>query len=55
METEDEFLDSFSGRYRNCDFLYPRNDQYKVVELELERSNPSEHPLPVVDIFTVLS
>ena len=43
METEDEFGDSFSERYRHCDFLYPRNDQYKVVELEFGRSNPSEH------------
>ena len=43
METEDEFVDSFSERYRHWEFLYPRKDQYKVVELEFGRSNPSEH------------
>ena len=50
METEDEFLDSFSERYRHCDFLYAKSDQYKVVELEFEKSDLPEYPL-VVDIL----
>ena len=50
MKTEDEFLDSFSERYRHCDFLYAKSNQYKVVELEFEKSDLSEYPL-VVDIL----
>ena len=48
METKDEFLDSFSERYRH--FLFAKSDQYKVVELEFEKSDLSEYPL-VVDIL----
>ena len=33
METEDEFLDSFTERYRHCDFLYMKNNQYQMQAL----------------------
>ena len=38
METEDKFLDSFPERYKHCNFLHAKNDQYKEVELEFEKS-----------------
>ena len=50
METEDKFLDSFSERYRHCDFFYVKNDQYKVLELEFEKTSSFECQ-PVVDIL----
>ena len=37
METEDKFLDSFTERYKHCDFLYAKNDQHKLVHLEFEK------------------
>ena len=49
METEDEFLESFTERYKHCDFLYAKNDQYKVVDLEFEKSCP---PYLLIDILT---
>ena len=49
METEDEFLESFTERYKHCDFLYAKNDQYKVVDLEFEKSYP---PYLLIDILT---
>ena len=42
MKTEDKFLDSFSERYRHCDFFYVKNDQYKVLELEFEKTSSFE-------------
>ena len=50
METEDEFLNSFSERYRHCDFLYTKNEQHKVVELEFEKTS-SFQCWPIVDIL----
>ena len=38
METEDKFLGSFAERYKHCDFLHAKNNQYKEVELEFEKS-----------------
>ena len=40
MEAEDKFLYSFAERYKRCDFLHAKNDQYKVVELEFKKSDP---------------
>ena len=45
----DEFLDSFTERYRHCDFLYAKNNQYKVVDLEFEKNGS---PYPPIDILT---
>ena len=47
METEDEFTYSFSERYRHCDFLYAKNDQYQVVELQFKKTSSFEY-WPVV-------
>ena len=49
MEMEDKFLDSFTERYKHCDFLYVKNDQYKVVELRVEKNGS---PYPLIDILT---
>ena len=40
MEDKDTFQDSFTERYRHCDFLYAKDDQYKVVELDFEINGP---------------
>ena len=40
MEEKDTFKDSFIERYRHCDFLYAKDDQYKVVELDFEINGP---------------
>ena len=48
METEDEFLDSFTERYRHYDFLYAKNDQYKMTDLEFEKDDP---PYLLIDIL----
>ena len=45
METEDKFFDSFAERYKHCDLLHAKSDQYKVVELEIEKSDPPGYPL----------
>ena len=44
---EDEFLDSFTGEYKHWDFLYSKNDQYKVVDLEFGKNDLS---YPSIDI-----
>ena len=38
---EDEFLDSFTGEYKHCDFLYSKNDQHKVVDSEFGKKDLS--------------
>ena len=48
METEDGFIDSFTERYKHLEFLYAKNNQYKVVDLEFEKSGP---PYPLIDIL----
>lgn len=48
METEDEFPDDFAERYRHYDFLYAKNDRYKVVDLEFEKNGP---PYPPINIL----
>ena len=47
MGTKDEFLEAlefFSERSRPGDFLYTRNNQYRMVKLEFEKSDLSEYP-----------
>ena len=39
METEDKFSDSFVERYKHCEFLHAKDNLYKVVELEFEKSD----------------
>ena len=42
--------DSFSERYRHSDFLYLRNDQYKIVDLHFfEKQHVEKYPL--IDLF----
>ena len=44
---EDETAsDSFCKRYRHNDFLYSRNDQYKIIDLHLQN-----YRFPLIDLF----
>ena len=49
MEDKDTFKDSFIERFRHCDFLYAKDDQYKVVELDFEINGP---PHLLINILT---
>ena len=49
---EDEIAsDSFYKRYRSSDFLYPRNDQYKIIDLHFFFEKQHVENYPLIDLL----